>query len=137
MKTNILKALLNLVKIKNFQLNSLYAGRNRMNNMGTALEYFVKDIFCDTINANGISEKDRKHSKFLSYSGNQNNPPDFIIKGGDAVEVKKIENKIKGHIALNSSYPKSKLHSNDLRILPSCKNCDSGNWKRKDMIYTA
>ena len=57
MKTNILKALLNLVKIKNFQLNSLYAGRNRMNNMGTALEYFVKDIFCDTINANGISEK--------------------------------------------------------------------------------
>ena len=101
-----------------------------------AVEYFIKDIFCDTIDINGVSKKDREHSKFLSYSGNQNNPPDFVIKEGDAVEVKKIENKIKGDIALNSSYPKSKLHNDDPRILPSCRDCDGGNWENKDIIYS-
>lgn len=41
----------------------------------------------------------------LSHQGNKNHPPNFIIRGGDAIEVKKIESKNR-NIALNSSFPK-------------------------------
>lgn len=70
--------------------------------------------------------------KFFSYLGNQNNPPDVILKGGDAIEIKKIQSKSSA-IALNSSYPKNKLYSNDPRITKACKNSEV--WKVKDMIY--
>ncbi len=134
METNILKAVNYISKIKSFKLKEIYSGQNRVNNVGTALEYFVRDIFCTSIETVGLHAKDKKHSEYLSYLGNQNNPPDFIIKNGDAVEVKKIGGLI-GGIALNSSYPKSKLHSDDIRILQSCRDCDGGNWAKKDIIY--
>jgi len=135
METNILKALNNISKLKSFKLTELYSGQNRVNNVGTALEYFVRDAFCSSMSVVGLDNKDKKHSEYLSYLGNQNNPPDFIIKNGDAVEVKKIGGLI-GNIALNSSYPKSKLHSDDSRILQSCHDCDGGNWSKKDVIYS-
>jgi hypothetical protein len=135
METNILKALNNISKLESFKLKEIYSGQNRINNVGTALEYFVRDVFCSSIETVGLDAKDRKHSESLSYLGNQNNPPDFIVKNGDAVEVKKIEGLV-GSIALNSSYPKSKLNSDDVRILQSCRDCDGGNWSKKDIIYT-
>lgn len=135
METNILKAFNNISKLKSFKLTELYSGQNRVNNVGTALEYFVKDMFSSSIDMVGFGNKDRAHSEHLSYLGNQNNPPDFVIKNGDAVEVKKIITVV-GDIALNSSYPKSKLHSNDTRILQSCRDCDGGNWNEKDILYT-
>ncbi|MEK7092576.1 MAG: NgoPII family restriction endonuclease, partial [Patescibacteria group bacterium] len=98
------------------------------------LEYFVRDVFCSSIDVVNLDNKDKKHSEYLSYLGNQNNPPDFIVKNGDAVEVKKI-GVLVGSIALNSSYPKSKLHSDDTRILQSCRECDGGSWSQKDIIY--
>ncbi|PIZ00327.1 restriction endonuclease [bacterium (Candidatus Howlettbacteria) CG_4_10_14_0_8_um_filter_40_9] len=134
METNILKAFHNISKLKNFKLTELYSGQNRMNNVGTALEYFVRDIFCSSIDIVGLVNKDKKHSEYLSYLGNQNNPPDFIVKNGDAIEVKKI-GRLVSSIALNSSYPKSKLHSDDVRILRSCRECDGGEWVKKDIIY--
>lgn len=134
METNILKALNNMSKLSSFKLTELYSGQNRMNNVGTALEYFVKDMFCSSIGVSGTENKDKAHSNYLSYLGNQNNPPDFIIRNSDAVEVKKIGGFI-GSIALNSSYPKSKLHRDDIRILRSCRECDGGNWSKKDIIY--
>ena len=134
METNILKALNNISKLDNFKLKELYSGQNRVNNVGTALEYFVKDVFCSSISIVGLTKKDKEYSKHLSYSGNTNNPPDFIIKNGDAVEVKKIGGLV-GDLALNSSYPKSKLYSNDIRILQSCRECDGGKWDKKDIIY--
>lgn len=90
METNILKALDNISNLNSFRLSELYTGQNRMNNVGTALEYFVRDMFCSSIDVLDLEDKDRKHSEYLSYVGNQNNPPDFIVKNGDAVEVKKI-----------------------------------------------
>ena len=134
METNILKALNNIAKIKSFKMTELYSGKNRVNNVGTALEYFIKDAFCSSIDVSEIENKDKIHSNFLSYLGNQNNPPDFVIRNSDAVEVKKIGGLV-GSIALNSSYPKSKLHSDDVRILQSCKNCDGGSWSKKDIMY--
>lgn len=133
-QTNIIKACLNLKKLDNFNLKNIYSGKNKMNSMGTALEYFIKDLFCDSLFTKNLKEKSKAHSHFLSYSGNQNNPPDFIIKNSDAVEVKKF-GKITGNIPLNSSYPKSKLHNDDSRITSECRKCDGGKWKNKDIIY--
>ena len=68
----------------------------------------------------------------FSYLGNTNNPPDSILRGGDAIEVKKIENK-SSSLALNSSYPKAKLYSNSSMITDACRNCEK--WEEKDIIY--
>ena len=64
--------------------------------MGVALEYFVKDAFCNSLHIQGADEKDKEHSKYISYRGNDKNPPDFMISGGDAVEVKKVEGALRG-----------------------------------------
>src|SRR5690606_27543800 len=82
-------------------------------------------------------EKLNEYQKIFSYLGNSNNPPDFIIRHGAAVEVKKIEGKNPNGIALNSSYPKDYLHHDDIRIKKECRDCEDefGGWKRKDMIY--
>jgi hypothetical protein len=132
--TNTLKAIINIVENPITDLVSFYKGSNRANNMGEALETYIKDIFCDCVNSS-VSEKDKLYSQNFSYLGNTNNPPDIIIKNGDAIEVKKIES-LSSAIALNSSYPKNKLYSNDSRITDSCKNCEENTWVKKDIIYS-
>ncbi len=131
--TNLLKAIKNIIENPITDVVSHYKGSNRANSMGDALETYVKDAFCNSFQKNE-EEKDKLYSQNFSYLGNQNNPPDIIIENGDAIEVKKIES-LKSAIALNSSYPKDKLHSDDSRITEACKNSDSGNWKEKDIIY--
>jgi hypothetical protein len=66
-------------------------GKNRINDKGVPLEELIKDIFADTLNESDMINRVIQHSKSFSYLRNQNNPPDLIIKGGDAIEVKKIE----------------------------------------------
>lgn len=132
MTTNILKAICSLTKHKSNDLRNIYKGINRANIMGEALEYYVKDLFCDSLKEKDIDKKDKLYSKYFSYIGNQNNPPDFIISGGDAAEVKKIEGI--GGIALNSSYPKSKLYSGSSMITQACRDCEK--WETKDIIYS-
>ena len=68
----------------------------------------------------------------FSYLGNANNPPDSMLLGGDALEMKKLET-IKGCIALNSSYPKQKLFVTDTRISKACVEAE--NWTEKDIKY--
>jgi len=133
MSTNILKAVSNLVRLNRNDLMQIYKGSNRINNMGTALEYYLTDIFCDSLDKSSIAEKEKTYSQYLCYIGNQNNPPDFIISGGDAVEVKKIEG-IRSGIALNSSYPKAKLYADSDMITEACKNCEK--WDIKDIVYS-
>ena len=134
MKTNILKALINISKNPTINISERYSatGKNRANNMGESLELYVKDLFCNTFGVKDITEKTKIYSKYFSYLGNQNNPPDIIIAKGDAIEVKKIES-VKSQIALNSSYPKDKLYSDSSMLTQECKNCE--NWKEKDLIY--
>jgi len=131
--TNLLIALANIVENPIVDLLSFYKGSNRANSMGDALETYIKDIFCNSLElSNG--EKDKLYSQNFSYLGNQNNPPDIIIKNGDAIEVKKIES-LSSAIALNSSYPKDKLHIDDTRITNECKTCEGSTWEHKDIIY--
>lgn len=130
---SIIDAITNLIQNPVVELNTEYVNlRNRANNMGEALEQYTKDLFAGTIED---SEYDRmvKHSQVYSYTGNQNNPPDFMIRGGDAVEVKKVESD-NSYLALNSSYPKAKLFANSPMITRACR--DSEDWDVKDIIYT-
>ncbi|MEG2645600.1 MAG: NgoPII family restriction endonuclease [Clostridia bacterium] len=132
MKTNILKAITNLVNNPVYKLQEFYKSHNRANNMGDALEEYIKDIFANTINEKDINIRNEKISQTFSYLGNQNNPPDIIIRGGDSIEVKKIESSGSA-LALNSSYPKSKLYANSSMITNGCRECE--NWNEKDIIY--
>lgn len=132
METNLLIAITNLVKEPVINLTSHYRVVNRANSMGDALEFYVKDLFCNSLNENNLAKKNEIYSKYFSYVGNQNNPPDIMIKGGDAIEVKKIES-LRSGLALNSSYPKDKLFSDSLMITTACRDCE--NWREKDLIY--
>jgi len=132
METNILKGLINLIKNPITDLKHHYVSKNRANSMGEALEFFIKDLFCETLEENDLNVKNETYSKFFSYLGNQNNPPDIIIRGGDAIEVKKIESFGSG-IALNSSYPKDRLYADSPMITQACRDCE--NWREKDIVY--
>lgn len=131
MQSNLLVAVKNIVTRPILNIASYYKSHNRINNNGEALETYIKDVFCDSIDLE-IDQKLVKYQEHFSYLGNQNNPPDIMIRNGDAIEVKKIEGLVSG-IALNSSYPKDKLYSNSLMITSECKSCES--WTEKDLIY--
>jgi hypothetical protein len=140
MVTNILKAILIIKKRKNFNLSKINvfskdraSAVNRANNMGEALEFFTKDAFCNTFEETNAQKKKEIYSENFSYLGNQNNPPDIIIKNSDAIEVKKIDGVKASDLALNSSYPKAKLHKNSPMITSACRNCEE--WTEKDIIY--
>lgn len=130
--TNILDAIFNIVNHQDFQIKNLYIGRNRANNMGEALENYIKDAFAGTF---GITEELKRMKSFnqkFSWLGNQNHPPDIMIKGGDAIEVKKTQS-ANSDLVLNSSYPKSNILSTSPMITKECKDCE--NWTVKDLIY--
>lgn len=55
-----------------------------------------------------------------------------MIKGGDAVEVKKTQS-ASSSLALNSSYPKAYLQHTNPMITNECRTCE--NWTSKDLIY--
>ncbi|MGV4439591.1 NgoPII family restriction endonuclease [Ornithobacterium rhinotracheale] len=129
--TNILEAIVNIVQNPINEIKSHYTSKNRVNNVGEALEYFVKDAFANCIHEE-IEERLEKYNEVFSWLGNQNHPPDIMIKGGDVIEVKKTQS-LKSDLALNSSYPKSTLKSDSLMITKSCKNCEK--WTEKDLIY--
>lgn len=129
---NIIDAIINIVKNPILELREYSISHNRANSMGEALEEYIKDIFSGTLFENDKNKRLEIISEVFSYLGNTNNPPDSILRGGDAIEVKKIENKTSS-LALNSSYPKAKLYSNSSMITDACRNCEE--WEEKDIIY--
>lgn len=129
---SILSAILNIANNPAYELKDFYESRNRANSMGEALELYIKDVFAGTINQSSETKRNQKYSEIFSYLGNQNNPPDIIIRNGDAIEVKKIESKNAG-LALNSSYPKAKIFADSSMITQACRACEE--WQEKDIIY--
>lgn len=139
MGNNIISAFINIVDFANNDLDE-YSTKYliRINAVGDQLEYFVKDAISDSFKLIP-SEKPIRYSEVFSWLGNQNNPPDLIIKKGDAFEVKKISpSKINSGmpsaLALNSSHPKNMLYSSDPHIVKACKKCE--DWDKKDIFYT-
>lgn len=130
--SNIIDAIINLVKNPVLSLKDVYTNKNRANNVGDALEEYVKDLFAGTFDIDNENLRLEKISNVFSYLGNNSNPPDAMLRDGDAIEVKKIESK-NSALALNSSYPKNKLYANSNMISEACRNAE--NWTEKDMIY--
>lgn len=130
--SNIINAIYNLVNNPVVELRDFYKSKNRANSMGDALEEYIKDLFANTVNETDEQIRLKKISETFSYLGNQNNPPDSILRLGDAIEVKKVESK-NSNLALNSSYPKHKIYSNSKLITEACRKCE--NWTEKDIIY--
>ena len=135
MSPSVLTAIKN---IANFGKSDLKAYSSnyliRINAVGEPLEFFVKDAFCNSFTSVS-QEKEEKHRCTFSWLGNQNFPPDLMIRNGDAFEIKKIES-IKPSIALNSSPPKDMLYYDDPRIIDAVRKCDNGSWKAKDLFYS-
>ena len=68
MVTNILKAILNIKSNSNYNLSNILvfpknkpSAVNRANNVGQALEYFMKDGFCNTFSENNAQRKQNKY----------------------------------------------------------------------------
>ena len=129
---NIINEIINLVNHTVIHLTHDYQGRNRANNAGNALEEYVKDLFAGTFD---LPETGRLEviNRVFSYLGNNSNPPDAMLRGGDAIEVKKIETE-GAALALNSSYPKHTVLSSSPMISKACKTAEQ--WTQKDIIYT-
>ena len=129
--SNLLQAIKTIVDNPIIKVKDYYTGRNRANSVGEALENYVKDIFANSFE---LSEEARmkKFNEVFSYLGNQNNPPDIILRNGDAIETKKVQSPTSA-LALNSSYPKSKLFADSPMLTQACKNCEE--WTEKDIIY--
>lgn len=131
---NILTAIESIVKYSSLNVveNSEEGVHNRANQMGDALEKYVKDAFANCL---GQSERANKQarSQTFSYLGNSNNPPDAMLKGSDAIEIKKLESLGTSQLQLNSSYPKNKLYSDNPKISNICRTCEE--WVEKDMLY--
>lgn len=130
--SNVLKAFLNIVKSYQRNIDNFNSGNNRANNMGEGLENYIKDAFASTLDEKSLAAKLEAYQRVFSYSGNKNNPPDIILKNSDAIEIKKLESPNTA-IALNSSYPKSKLYSDSPMLTNACKSCEE--WSEKDMVY--
>ena len=131
--TNLLIALKNIVEYPVVNLTQHYnRSNNRANSAGESLENYIKDVFCGTLDTADENARNLVFSQHFSYLGNQNNPPDMMIRGGDAIEVKKMEGSGSG-IALNSSYPKDKLYADSSMITDACKSAET--WTEKDLLY--
>lgn len=130
---NIVDAIIEIVNAPQYRLKEYSESHNRANQMGVALEEYVKDLFAGTVSETDVNKRNQIISESFCYLGNQNNPPDSMLKnGGDAIEVKKIESS-NSALALNSSYPKAKLYSNSEMINRTCRSCEP--WEVRDMLY--
>lgn len=78
---NIINAIINLVNHPVSTIHEHYVGRNRANNMGDALEEYIKDLFCNTFDEIDESKRLEKISDVFSYLGNNSNPPDEMLRG--------------------------------------------------------
>lgn len=128
---NILNMLINLSKVNDFEVNTLYKGSNRVNNVGDGLEEYLKEAISGTFELE-VVEKLEKFNEVFSYQGSSARPPDLMLRNGDAIEIKKLE-KLTSELQLNSSHPKSKLYSNSSFVNKACRECEE--WTERDIIY--
>lgn len=133
MSTDTLTAIINIINSETTVLGgSLKSVSNRANLMGDALEEYIQEAYSGTIGETNRDLKLKRIDDVFSYTGNNSNPPDGMIKGGEAIEVKKIESR-GSQLQLNSSNPKSKLYKSDPRL--NSKAISAEEWTEKDFVY--
>lgn len=129
--TNILCAIKNLIDSHDVHIGERRSANNRANSMGEAFEDYIKKVFSGAKGLKGSAAQEL-FSKVFSYQGSASKPPDLMIRGGDAIEIKKLESK-DSQIQLNSSFPKNKLYCQDSLISKSA--CNAEEWDEKDILY--
>lgn len=105
---------------------------NRANSQGEALENYIKDVFCGTVNEMDENKRNETFSQHFSYFGNQNNPPDMMIHSGDAIKIKTMAHN-DSDIAIYSVYPQDRLYADSPILSEYCKQAEI--WTQKDLLY--
>ncbi len=131
--SHVLTAIKNILAGQHFSLSDQAVGINRVNRQGEAFEVFMRRAFANDFTAASEIELTKRTQGIFSYASSGSNPPDLILRGGDAIEIKKFEKAV-STIQLNSSYPKAFLDSNYALLTEECRRCEP-NWIRKDLIY--
>ena len=129
---NVIDAIISLCKLEDLSVKNVGQSKNRINGMGGPFECFGKKLFAGAMNKSP-NECSRLLEKEFSYSGQQNRPPDAMIRGGDAIEFKKVESWDSTSLQLNSSFPKRSLTSDSSFISQKCRGVET--WTEKDIIY--
>lgn len=133
MYVDMLTAIINIIKEESLVLkNSNSIVHNRANSLGAALENYVQEAYAGVIGETDRDYKLKRISEVFSYIGNNTNPPDGMVRGGEAIEIKKIQNR-GSELQLNSSNPKSRLYSSDTRLNKNAVNAE--DWDEKDFTY--
>lgn len=132
---NTLTAIINIIDLDCFALTAKTTHlnqQNRVNSEGDMLEDYVLDAYANTFALDGQA-RDTVLQTVFSYLRNSSTPPDAMLRGGDAIEVKKFKTISNADLPLNSSYPKDKFHSNNQSLTETCRTCEQ--WTEKDMVY--
>ncbi len=129
--TNILQAIKHLIDGHDVLVGEVRESNNRANSLGEAFEVYIKNVFAGAFGLAGTMYQDRISAVF-SYQGSATKPPDLMLRGGDAIEIKKLQTR-DSQIQLNSSFPKNKLHADDSRVSAEAKNSEP--WIEKDILY--
>lgn len=129
--TNILRAVQNLIVGHDVHVGEVRESNNRVNSLGEAFEIYIKNVFAGAFGLAGTAYQEKIGEAF-SYQGSASKPPDLMIRGGDAIEIKKLQSR-DSQIQLNSSFPKNKLHADDSRVSAEAKNAEE--WTEKDILY--
>ena len=135
--TNVMVALYNILDRNSTILSRIIRSDGSANAAGDSLEFFVKDMFCTGASQyQGVDQKQPVYERFLSWTGNSSNFPDFIVRGGVGVEPKKMNNRSRASLSLNSSYPKDYIYP-DTQNIPRAENMstEEEGWERKSIIY--
>lgn len=129
---NVVRAFMHLVQNRYALIEQTQSGLRRSNSVGESLESYVKDAFAGSLEAKTYVERERLHDLTFSYKGTLNNPPDAMVRGGVAIETKKLGGE-RTEIQLNSSHPKDVLKITDSRLNAHAKSCEE--WTQKDLVY--
>ena len=152
MNRNIIDAIGTLIKRKPFYLDDPYSSENpNVSARYWSMEEYVKNLFADSFDAKDMDERSSRRVEVFSHFGNSTNPPDLILRGGDAIEIKNmyIPERIAATfftyflestydlkyspLILNTVYPRQKLYADDMMVTNACRKAET--WAVKDIIY--
>ena len=142
MNRNIIDAIGTLIKREPFYLDDPYSSENpNVSARYWSIKEYVENLFTDSFDARDMGERIYRHMKVFSHFGNLANPPDLILRGGDAIEIKNIyipKRYSRGRLErdpliLNTLYPRQKLYADDPMITDACRKAEK--WTVKDIIY--
>jgi len=131
---NLLQTIYRLINDPQLWINADNFGVNRILAAGRGLEDHIKDLFANVNSEMTNQQRTEAYNREFSFFNSPRNPPDLILQGGDAIEIKKISSP-NANIHLSSSFPRAKLLANDPMITRQCVNCEAEPWVEKDLIY--